>query len=230
MLRQAYRHAGISPLQVDYVEAHGTGTPVGDPIESEALGNVLGVGRPANQKCLIVSVKTNIGHLESGSGIAGMIKAALVLHHRMIPPNQNFETPNPGIPFEKLGLEVVKELQTLSSPVDRLPVVGVNSSGFGGLNAHVGLEAAPLSIQRSPASGRQRTAVRPLVLPISARDRNAMRAYVTAYHSMLSNQVSGSIPLREITSGHKVHGEASGVQENATVNAADICYSAGRHK
>lgn len=230
MLRQAYRHAGISPLQVDYVEAHGTGTPVGDPIESEALGNVLGVGRPANQKCLIGSVKTNIGHLESGSGIAGMIKAALVLHHRMIPPNQNFETPNPGIPFEKLGLEVVKELQPLSSPVDRLPVVGVNSFGFGGTNAHVVLEAAPLSIQSPPASGRQRTAVRPLVLPISARDRNALRAYVTAYHSLLSNQVSGSIPLREITSGLKVHGEASGVQENATVNAADICYSAGRHK
>ena len=79
MLRQAYREAGIRPQDVDYIEAHGTGTPVGDPIESEALGKVLGEGRADDQKCLIGSVKTNIGHLESGSGIAGMIKAALVL-------------------------------------------------------------------------------------------------------------------------------------------------------
>ena len=83
MLRQAYREAGIRPQDVDYVEAHGTGTPVGDPIESEALGRVLRESRADDNKCLMGSVKTNIGHFESGSGIAGMIKAALVLHHRM---------------------------------------------------------------------------------------------------------------------------------------------------
>ncbi|MCA9008272.1 MAG: thioester reductase domain-containing protein [Planctomycetaceae bacterium] len=230
MLRQAYHQAGFSPHQVDYVEAHGTGTPVGDPIESEALGNVLGKGRPSSRKCLIGSVKTNIGHLESGSGIAGMIKSALVLHHRMIPPNQNFKTPNPGIPFEELGLEVVKEMQPLACPTDRLPVVGVNSFGFGGTNAHVVLEAAPLSIYNTPASGPQRNAVRPLVLPISARDGNALRAYAAAYHRLLSERSSGGVRSGAISAAGKANGTTSGFDQNVSVHPADICYSAGRHK
>ena len=106
MLEEAYEQAGIPPGRVCYMEAHGTGTPVGDPIEVQALGKVLSRERPEGEDCVIGSVKTNIGHLESGSGIAGLIKAALVLKHREIPPNLNFETPNPNIPFEKLRLRV----------------------------------------------------------------------------------------------------------------------------
>ena len=202
LLRQAYREAGIPPQHVDYMEAHGTGTPVGDPIESEALGRVLGAGRAEHDKCLIGSVKTNIGHLESGSGIAGMIKAALVLHHRLIPPNQNFQKANPRIPFDALGLEVVQELRPLPQPPGRLPVAAVNSFGFGGTNAHVVMEAAP--IPATPPRNVQPTATeRPCVLPISARDQTALRSYVVAYGSLL---------------------------EDESLSLADVCGSAGTHQ
>jgi acyl transferase domain-containing protein len=203
MLRQAYRDAGIRPLDVDYIEAHGTGTPVGDPIESEALGRVLGEGRADDKKCLMGSVKTNIGHLESGSGIAGMIKAALVLHHRMVPPNQNFKTPNPRIPFDDLGLEVVKELRPLPQSVGRLPVASVNSFGFGGTNAHVVLEAAPLPLEQTQPATQQPKITRPFVLPVSARDKTALRDYVTAYRKLITD---------------------------SSLSLADVCYSAGAHK
>ena len=134
MLRQAYEQAGLAPQRVVYMEAHGTGTPVGDPIELAALGTVLSQNRAAEEPCLIGSVKSNIGHLEAGSGIAGLIKAALVLHKDQIPPNQNFETPNPNIPFEKLRLKVATDLQPLPHRNGELPVAAVNSFGFGGTN------------------------------------------------------------------------------------------------
>ena len=200
LLRQAYDEAGIPPRHVDYIEAHGTGTPVGDPIECEALGQVLGADRADDQKCLMGSVKTNIGHLESASGIAGLIKAALVLHHRQIPPNQNFQKANPQIPFDALGLEVVQELRPLPSPADRLPVVSVNSFGFGGTNSHVVLEGAPPTAPRSPATPSASRAQRPYGLPVSARDQTALRDSVLAYETLL---------------------------EDRTLNLADLCFSAG---
>jgi thioester reductase-like protein len=203
MLQQAYREAGIRPDDVDYVEAHGTGTPVGDPIESEALGRVIGAGRADDNKCLMGSVKTNIGHLESGSGIAGMIKAALVLYHRMIPPNQNFRTPNPRIPFNALGLEVVKELRPLPQREGRLPVASVNSFGFGGTNAHIVMEAAPRPLVRTRTTTRQREAKRPFVLPVSARDKTALRDFASAYRRLLAD---------------------------SSTSLGDVCYSAGMHK
>ena len=115
MLRKAYAESGIDPKNVVYMEAHGTGTPVGDPIELSALGRVLSQGRSDDDRCLIGSVKSNIGHLEAGSGIAGLIKASLVLHKDQVPPNANFKTPNPNIPFEELKLKVAEELQTAAA-------------------------------------------------------------------------------------------------------------------
>nr|AHZ46164.1 PKS/NRPS hybrid [uncultured bacterium 12-5D] len=201
MLRQAYAQAGMKPSRVVYMEAHGTGTPVGDPIETNALGNVLCQGRPNGQECLIGSVKTNIGHLESGSGIAGLIKAALVLHKDMVPPNLNFEKPNPNIPFEALKLKVATKLQPLPHPDGQPPVTAVNSFGFGGTNAHIVLEAAPRPQKR--VSKSKPRADRPFVLPISARADDALRAYADSYYDFLADD---SLPL------------------------ADVCYSAGAHK
>ncbi|MGH8056853.1 MAG: polyketide synthase, partial [Candidatus Entotheonellia bacterium] len=106
LLRQVYAQAGVAPSAVAYVEAHGTGTAVGDPIEAKAIGRVLSAGRRQGRSCVLGSVKTNIGHLEAASGIAGLIKAALVLKHRTIPPNLHFRQPNPNIPFEELQLRV----------------------------------------------------------------------------------------------------------------------------
>src|SRR6185295_12208349 len=97
VLREAYRRAGVSPGKVDYVEAHGTGTSLGDPIEARALGAVLGRGRTADRPVLIGSVKTNIGHLESAAGIAGLMKVVLALQHRTIPASLHHHTPNPHI-------------------------------------------------------------------------------------------------------------------------------------
>ena len=107
VLRDAYRRAGVRPRRVHYVEAHGTGTVVGDPIEAEALGSVLACDRPPGQELRIGSVKTNIGHLEAASGIAGLIKAVLALHHRRIPPSLHSQNPNPAIAFADLHLRVV---------------------------------------------------------------------------------------------------------------------------
>ncbi len=142
LIRQACRSAGVAPAQIQYVEAHGTGTPVGDPIEARALGRVLSTGRPGAERCLIGSVKTNIGHLEAGAGIASLIKAALALHHRRIPGNLHFERPNPEIDFDRLRLRVPTQCEPW--PAGRgAALAGVNAFGFGGTNAHVILAEAP---------------------------------------------------------------------------------------
>jgi acyl transferase domain-containing protein/acyl carrier protein len=178
LLREVYHQAGITPQRVHYIETHGTGTPVGDPIECEALGAVLGVGRPDGQRLRIGSVKTNIGHLEGASGIASVIKAALVLKHRQVPANLHFHTPNPEIPFEKLHLQVQQEAEAL--PDDGSPlVVGVNNFGFGGTNAHIVLQ------EFIPSAGAASPDIPPYVLPLSARSQQALHALAQAYLDML---------------------------------------------
>jgi acyl transferase domain-containing protein len=140
LIREACRDGGVSPAHVHYVEAHGTGTLVGDPIEARALGEALAPGRPEDRPCLIGSVKTNIGHLEAGAGIAGLIKTALALKHRVIPANLHFREPNPEIPFKELKLKVPQ--QRMPWPAGGPALAGINSFGFGGTNAHVVLEEA----------------------------------------------------------------------------------------
>ncbi|MBK6522718.1 MAG: polyketide synthase [Sphingobacteriaceae bacterium] len=107
LLVDAYKDSGIDPHLVQYVEAHGTGTFVGDPIETNSIGNVIGKDRKDN--CYIGSVKSNIGHLEPASGVAGISKLALALKHNIIPPNIHFKKGNPNIPFEELKLKVPTE-------------------------------------------------------------------------------------------------------------------------
>ncbi len=102
----ALRRAGVHPNEVGYVEAHGTGTPVGDPVEVRALANALAAERPASNPLLIGSVKTNIGHLEAGAGVAGLIKAALVLKHGFIPANLHLRNPSDQIPLSDLGIDI----------------------------------------------------------------------------------------------------------------------------
>jgi len=189
MLRIAYRKAGLEPKRVRYMEAHGTGTPVGDPIETRALGQVLADGRDEGDTCLIGSVKTNVGHLESGSGVAGLVKAALVLHHDTVPPNLNFKNPNPNIPFDEYKLKVATELQALPHLDGHLPVTAVNSFGFGGTNAHIVLEAAPPEANRFSAPVELRSeeerAKRPILLPLSGRTDEALRDTVIKWRRFL---------------------------------------------
>jgi phthiocerol/phenolphthiocerol synthesis type-I polyketide synthase C len=135
LLEMAYAQAGIDPSEIDYIEAHGTGTAVGDPIETRALGEALGKKRPRKAPLPIGSVKGNLGHLEAASGLAGLVKALFSIKHRIVPATIGLKTPNPYISFTDLNIEVVTENRPLK-PSGRL-IVGVNSFGFGGANAHV---------------------------------------------------------------------------------------------
>jgi acyl transferase domain-containing protein len=127
VLRDAYRSAGIREKDVAYVEAHGTGTLLGDPIEAKALGAVLGQGRDSGEPLRIGSVKTNIGHAEAAAGVAGLIKVALALKHRTIPASLHFNTGNPHIAFDDLGLKVQRSAE--SWPIG-LALAGVSSFRF----------------------------------------------------------------------------------------------------
>ncbi len=109
LLRLALADAGIGPGSVDYIEAHGTGTPVGDPVELEAIGRVMAETRGRHSPCRVGSVKTNIGHVESAAGVAGVMKAAMSLRHGVIPANLHFHTPNPRVPWEELPIEIPVE-------------------------------------------------------------------------------------------------------------------------
>jgi 6-methylsalicylic acid synthase len=173
MLRVACRHGGVAPESVDYVEAHGTGTRAGDPVEAAALAAVYGTGRPADRPCLIGSVKTNIGHLEAASGIAGVIKAVLAIEHAAIPPSINFDTPNPDIAWAGSGLRVVTDLTPWPSTGGPRRA-GVSGYGYGGTIAHLVLEQAPLTATPRPALDRG-TALR--VYPLSGGSADAVRAY-----------------------------------------------------
>ncbi|MET7689240.1 type I polyketide synthase [Streptomyces sp. NPDC005483] len=136
LLSTAYARAGLTPAHVDYVEAHGTGTPLGDPIEAGALGAVLGAGRDPDQPLLLGSVKSNLGHLESAAGIAGLVKTVLALHHDVIPPSLHCAE---GSALDDVRLRVVTE----GEPWPRYggtAVAGVSGFGFGGTNAHAVLE------------------------------------------------------------------------------------------
>lgn len=188
LLNTACQKANIRPNEISYVEAHGTGTPVGDPIEARALGSVLGTDRASDAPCRIGSVKTNIGHLEAGAGIASVIKVALALHHRKIPAHLHYQTANPDIDFDALGLKVPTHSQAWDCEGPRL--AGINGFGYGGANAHAILEEAPetaarvmprpspqtrqtvkASAEKTAKSGNATELQAPVLLPISAQDK-----------------------------------------------------------
>ncbi len=189
LLRDVYSQAGIPPGRLCYLEAHGTGTAAGDPVETEAIGRAIGHFRPKDSPLLIGSVKTNIGHLESASGMAGLIKAILCLQQRTVPASRHFSTPNPNIPFEDLHLRVVTEPTPLESAEGPLRI-GVNSFGFGGANAHVVLgefiaeqrEAEPPTTDETPG-----LAGYPLPLLLSARSETALRQLAGHYLQLLAD-------------------------------------------
>ncbi len=136
VLRRAYHDAGINPRTVDYIEAHGTGTILGDPIEADALGRVIGRGRGADQPALLGAVKSNLGHLESAAGAASLAKVALALRNNKIPPSINYAGPNPYIDFDGVHLKVADTV-TDWPRYSGHAIAGVSGFGFGGANAHI---------------------------------------------------------------------------------------------
>ncbi|KAJ6030992.1 polyketide synthase [Penicillium herquei] len=147
LIRSAYRNAGLSMAQTGYFEAHGTGTQAGDPLETSAIGNTIGLSRSTADPLLIGSIKSNIGHLEGASGLAGIIKAVLIVEKGLIPATAGFESPNPKLRLEEQGLKVVSKLTPW--PHKGVRRVSVNSFGFGGANAHVILDDAYHYLQDS---------------------------------------------------------------------------------
>ena len=167
LLRQVYTAAHIEPDAVAYFEAHGTGTLAGDPIECQAIGAALGAGRRPGNPLPIGSIKTNVGHLEPASGIAGLIKAILILRHGEIPASLWGTPANPDIDFAALNLMPVAVRMAL--PLAESAVIGVNSFGFGGTNAHAALSAAPTPSARQPVPDGMR------IVMVSAKSERALR-------------------------------------------------------
>ena len=167
VIGQALARAGLTPGDVDYVEAHGTGTPLGDAIELSALAGTYASGRDRSAPVLVGSVKTNIGHLEAGAGMAGLIKTILCLTHGEIPPHLHLRQPTPHLAWDEVALAVPTAL-TPWPATDRPRRAGVSSFSFTGTNVHVVLEAAPAP----PPVDKPRATM--VVLPISARDAAAL--------------------------------------------------------
>jgi len=181
LIRSALKNAEIEPKELNYVELHGTGTSLGDPIEAMALGAVLEEGRDKDNPCLVGSVKSNIGHLEAAAGIASVIKMALSLKNKQIPPSLHFNKPNPYIPFDKLPLKLQSSLITWPQQ-ETTAKVGISSFGFSGTNAHLILEEANLSHQE-PIS-----LTFPHLLPLSAHSQEAVRDLAQNYEDFLKDQ------------------------------------------
>lgn len=182
MLEDAYKDAGVDPAKVQYIEAHGTGTAVGDPLESQSIGSVIGKARK-NGKLLIGSVKSNIGHLEPASGFAGIAKLLLSIKNKKIPKNLHFEKWNPAIDFEGLKLEVPTELMDWPVNGNRTLYAGINSFGFGGANAHVVLRSADEVKYPEPSEDDGS----PRLFVLSARSQNALKLLAETYIDFIKN-------------------------------------------
>jgi len=217
VIEDALRLAGIGPTGVDYVEAHGTGTEVGDPIEANATAEVYGRGRDANHPLLIGSVKTNIGHLESAAGVAGVIKVILSMNQGTIPRHLHFQTPNPEMDWDRMRLEVTSEPTPWPDHPDRPVRAGVSGFGWSGTNAHVVLEGyrpsrdmaadstdkgwpagPPRAISLSKRDGDSEETVtevpgdRPIrMLPLSGKSGDTLRELAEGYVAWLDEQATG---------------------------------------
>ena len=211
VMEEALSQAGVAASDVDYLEAHGTGTAVGDPIEIDAVADVYCRGRNTDQPLLMGSVKTNIGHLESAAGVAGLIKAALVVNRGVIPKHLHFHNPNPRVDWDRLPLRVTSEMMDWPRSPGRPRLAGVNCFGISGTNAHLVVEEynAPdgVSADGHASAGSARPVAvslpgnmpglplpvraaprRARFLPLSGKSGTALRELAERYLSWLGDQ------------------------------------------
>jgi acyl transferase domain-containing protein/acyl-CoA synthetase (AMP-forming)/AMP-acid ligase II/acyl carrier protein/SAM-dependent methyltransferase len=177
-IRRAHQLAAWDPATVGYIEAHGTGTALGDPIEVEGLSQVFASRRPNTSPCYLGSVKSNMGHLESAAGMAGLIKVVLTLRHGIIPPTLHFERANPHIDFGRTPFKVNTKPVLWDSSTPRRG--GVSAFGLGGVNAHIALEESPRIPDEVPDSNSI------FLLPLSAMSEDALNMLVKQYTDHLS--------------------------------------------
>lgn len=198
MIRSAYENAHLNMKDTGYFEAHGTGTPAGDPIEAGAIAATLGRARPPGNPIIVGSVKTNIGHLESSSGIASLIKTILILEKGMIPPNFNFQEPNDKIPLEEWRIRVPQRLEQW--PTTGLRRASVNSFGYGGTNAHVILDDAYHYLSSRGLDGLNSTTV--LDHPNGRCPVNGSRG-LNGFHGTNGHGTISGLPVNSTTTGRK---------------------------
>ncbi|WP_327139042.1 type I polyketide synthase [Nocardia sp. NBC_01327] len=201
VIELAHRRSGITARDVHYVELHGTGTAVGDPVEAAGLGAAIGAHRPAGQPLRVGSVKTNIGHLESAAGVAGLLKVVLSLENQALPASLNYRTPNPDIPLARLNLRVQQTLEPWPACGD-IRRAGVSAFGLGGTNAHLIVEEAPRetgTVAALPESSSADPAA-PVLWPLSGRSAEAVReqgvrlsAYLTEHSELTSADIGWSL-------------------------------------
>jgi 6-methylsalicylic acid synthase len=211
LVRLACRNAGTPVASLDYVEAHGTGTGVGDPIEIGALAATVGRDRAPDRPCLVGSVKTNIGHLEAASGVAGVMKVVLSLAYDTIPATLSRAGLNPAIPWQDSGLSVVTGNTPWPRSPDRPRRAGVGNYGYGGTLAHVVIEEPP-----APTGSRE-TVAGQRVYPLSAGSRPGLRANADRLASWLDEDTG--TPLADV--GYTLAHGRSALGVRASVVAAD---------
>ena len=189
VIQAALNNAKVDSSAIQYVEAHGTGTSLGDPIEIGALDKVFGDSHTKAQPLLVGAVKTNIGHLEAASGIAGVIKAALSLQNKKIPASLHFSNPNPHISWDEIPIKVTSEQEPWPE-CEGPRMAGVSSFGFSGTNAHVILEEAPSISQEELPKEPDRPVH---ILPLSAKSPEALKSLVQRYQVLLSKQTAPAL-------------------------------------
>ncbi|MCZ2392966.1 MAG: SDR family NAD(P)-dependent oxidoreductase [Chitinophagales bacterium] len=176
MIKDALSRAHIAPQLVQYVEAHGTGTKAGDPAEIASISGALSEGRNPEDIFYVGSIKTNLGHTEAASGVAGLIKVLLSIQHRTIPGNLYAdEEKNPYIQWDNLSLRIPSEAIAWPHP-ERPLLAGLNSFGISGTNAHVVIQEAPQSDKSKPSFKRKYN-----ILPVSAANEKALQEYCKLY-------------------------------------------------
>lgn len=199
LAQHVYAEADINPNDISYLEAHGTGTPVGDPIEMNAMANA--VCRTPDQEPIVVgSVKSGIGHLEAAAGIAGFLKALLVVKHKQIPPQAWMDTElNPAIDFDSLRIRIADKLQPLPKAESGNAYVAINSFGYGGSNAHAVIAKAPKYNEEATSKQNQNSKNR-LSLYISAASEDACLEYASIYLETLklSNDLEAAKLCRDV--------------------------------
>ncbi|MBD2293365.1 SDR family NAD(P)-dependent oxidoreductase [Anabaena sphaerica FACHB-251] len=221
-IAEAIALADIEPETITYIETHGTGTALGDPIEISALTNVFRAETDKKAFCAIGSVKTNIGHLDAAAGVTGLIKTALALQHKLIPPSLNFEQPNPEIDFVNSPFYVNTKLTEWNT--NHIPRrAGVSSLGIGGTNAHVILEEAP-SLREQGSRGAREQGRNYQLLVLSAKTDSALE---TATQNLV--QYLKGEKLTQRRKGAKEEKEAgiisTSIHEYFELNLSDVAYT-----
>ncbi|MFC6318249.1 type I polyketide synthase [Corynebacterium gerontici] len=211
VLQRAYADAGVDPNTVDYVEAHGTGTILGDPIEANAIGEVLGAGRDFATPTLLGSAKTNFGHTESAAGVAGIIKTVLAMNNDVLPPSLHFSAPNRYIDFDAQHIEVVEDPREWPEYSGH-KVAGVSGFGFGGTNAHVVLQSYDAQAETEPALLNTGAGVFAVSGLLPSRRREAAAAVAEA--------VGDDLPALARSLAKRNHGRSRAVVQAATKDEA----------